>query len=445
MTDIRNLLEDKDLRFIFVGGKGGVGKTTTSSALASQLAFNRKVLLISTDPAHSLSDAFRMDFSGVPQQVTGVPNLEVMEVNPTKFLRDELHQWKGLAESAGVEDLAEKIHYFQEWLSGVPGVDEATALSSVIDLIESGKYDTIVFDTAPTGHTLKLLQLPEIMQAGLTKLESWQSSLWSYWEMVRGKGQGVDVKKEVARRMRSYKHGIERVGKMLRDGKRTKFVVVCIAEFLSVSETCRLLQELKKHQVCASNVVVNQLVNEVLSDSDLAVLELNFPEEKEALLKKIKAVAGLSNARHAIQKKYLSVLKTAPEAAKLPIVEVPLLPSEITGPEKLLEFSEFLIPTNYRRPGERPQLLLNREEKKNVLYERSVELGFVPGEQIRLCNLHKSPQYNGNLGEVVKVSEDGRVVIRVRDSESNKFKVLSLKPDNLEVVSAKNDQDSEFL
>lgn len=446
MGDVRNLLEDKDLRFIFVGGKGGVGKTTTSSALASQLAFNRKVLLISTDPAHSLSDAFRMQFSGTPQQITGVPNLEVMEVNPTKFLKEELHQWTGLAESAGIEDLANKIHYFQEWLSGVPGVDEATALSSVIDLVESGKYDTIVFDTAPTGHTLKLLQLPEIMQAGLSKLESWQSSLWSYWEMVRGKGQAIDVKKEVARRIRSYKHGIERVGKMLRDSKRTKFVVVCIAEFLSVSETQRLLQELDKHKVCASNVVVNQLVNEVMSEEDISSIKNSLPKGKEYLWEKVKAVSLLSNARNAIQSKYLKVLKSSQEAQNLPIVEVPLLPSEITGPEKLLEFSQFLVPKNYRQPGQRPQLLIEREEKKNVLYERSVDLGFVPGEQIRLVNLHKSPQYNGNLGEVVKVSEDGRVVIRVKDNDSNKFKVLSLKPDNLELASRRSSScDDPFL
>ena len=442
MTDVTNLLEDSHLRFIFVGGKVGVVKTTTSSALASQLAFNRKVLLISTDPAHSLSDAFRMEFNGSPQAVPGIANLEVMEVNPTKFLKEELHGWAGLAESAGVEDLASKIHEFQDWLSGVPGVDEATALSSVIDLVESGKYDTIVFDTAPTGHTLKLLQLPAIMQAGLAKLENWQSTMWSYWEMVKGQGQAVDVKKEVASRIRQYKHGIERVGKMLKDAKRTKFVVVCIAEYLSISETRRLLQELKRHEVAASNVVVNQLVIYVLSAEDLQNLRSSLPKEKASLADKVEAVSALSNARNAIQQKYLGVLKSSPEAAKLRIVEVPLLPSEITGPVKLLEFSQFLIPQGYRQGAERPQPLSHREEKANLLYERSVDMGFVEGEKVVLCNLNKSPHYNGKVGEIVKVSEDGRVVIRVKDPETNKFKVLSLRPDNLAVMKP---GDEKFL
>jgi arsenite-transporting ATPase len=435
MGDIKNLLEDQNLRFIFVGGKGGVGKTTTSSALAAQLAFSRKVLLISTDPAHSLSDAFRMEFSGTPQSVPGIPNLEVMEVNPTKFLKDELHDWADLAAAAGVEDLSGKIHDFQEWLSGVPGVDEATALSSVIDLVEHGTYDTIVFDTAPTGHTLKLLQLPAIMQAGLAKLENWQSTMWGYWEMVKGQGQAVDVKKEVARRIREYKHGIERVGKMLKDSKRTKFVTVCIAEFLSISETRRLLHELARHGVAASNVVVNQLVQEVLSDSELGELSVCLKNNAN-LLDRVKAVSALSSARHAIQQKYLKTLKESREAAGLPVVEVPLLPSEITGPEKLLEFSRFLVPAGYN--AARPELLVNRVDKASTLYERSIELGFVEGERVRLCNLSKSPHYNGCVGDIVKVSEDGRVVIRVKDPESGKFKVLSLKPENLQVYTEQN-------
>ena len=84
------------------------------------------------------------------------------------------------------ESLEEKIHQFQDWLSGIPGIDEATALSSAIEHIESGEYDIIVFDTAPTGHTVKLLGLPDILQVGLDKLESWSTTVWGYWETFKG-------------------------------------------------------------------------------------------------------------------------------------------------------------------------------------------------------------------------------------------------------------------
>jgi arsenite-transporting ATPase len=136
--------------------------------IACQLAYDRKVLLISTDPAHSLSDAFRLDFGdGEPHAIPSVPNLHVMEVNPETNLQDEIKAWAEMAKAAGMDEMTEKVKEFQEWLSGVPGIDEATALTSVIGHIEDGSYDTIVFDTAPTGHTLKLLQLPVILQAGL--------------------------------------------------------------------------------------------------------------------------------------------------------------------------------------------------------------------------------------------------------------------------------------
>ena len=186
MANARAIVEDKDLKFLFVGGKGGVGKTTTSSSIACQLAYDRKVLLISTDPAHSLSDAFRLDFgNGEPHEIPGVPNLHVMEVNPETNLKDEIQAWAEMAQQAGMDELTSKVSEFQEWLSGVPGIDEATALTSVIGHIESGTYDTIVFDTAPTGHTLKLLQLPAILQAGLDKLQSWQAKIWDVWSVMK--------------------------------------------------------------------------------------------------------------------------------------------------------------------------------------------------------------------------------------------------------------------
>jgi arsenite-transporting ATPase len=440
MNDITNLLQDKELKFIFVGGKGGVGKTTSSSALASQLAYTRRVLLISTDPAHSLSDAFRMEFDSNPRRIPGIANLEVMEVNPTKVLKEELSEWFDLAESAGINDFVGKISEFQEFLSSLPGIDEATALSSVISLVESGKYDTIVFDTAPTGHTLKLLQLPKVMQAGLQKLESWQSTIWGYWEVIKGQGQAVDVKKEVARRIKSYKHGIERVGMMLRDSRRTKFVVVCIAEYLSISETRRLLQELRRHQVSAGNVIVNQLITQTLSEPDIA--QLRSIVKPSPLLEKIEAVSALTSARNAIQTKYLQQLKESQEARGLGIIEVPLLPSEITGPGKLLEFSLHLIPQGFRSDSEiiqGPAVITERDDEGSVLYgDAESEPSFTEGEKVVLINLNKSPQYNGRIGEVIKMSEDGRVVIRVKDPSSNKFKVLSLRAENLESAPSAN-------
>jgi len=383
------LIQNDKLKFVFVGGKGGVGKTTSSSAIAAQLSLsltstnkNRRVLLISTDPAHSLSDAFRMTFSNVPTPILpDLPNLEVMEVNPAETMKAELSGWAELAKELGYDPeskeedsaggIGEKIHSFHEWLSGVPGIDEATALSSAIEHIESGRYDLIVFDTAPTGHTLKLLELPKILQVGLDKLESWQATLWGYWEMMKGLAGGGQadpgLKERVAGKLRDYKASIGRVSTMITDKVKTRFVVVCIAEYLSISESRRLLSELDRFEVLASHVVVNQLVMDYLDTQEMKELEQTIAavagrgEDGGPVLEKALAAAKLTSARHAIQSKYLNELKQSPEVRRitdpldpqktnriagadpLTVLEVPLLPNEVTGPKAILEFSQLLV------------------------------------------------------------------------------------------------------
>ena len=442
MGYLDKLVENKELSFVFVGGKGGVGKTTTSSALACQLAFDRKVLLISTDPAHSLSDAFRQTFSGEPQGVPGVPNLEVMEVNPESYLKSEISSWAHIADQAGMTDgdLVKQIEDFQHWLVGIPGVDEATALSSVIGLIESGTYDVIVFDTAPTGHTLKLLQLPEIMQIGLNKIESWQSTLWNYWDMVKtvGTQNPAHLKRQVASRIRTYKYGIEKVGAMLKDSQRTAFVVVCIAEYLSISESQRLLQELAKHKVNATHVVVNQLILDTVQDAEALELQEAL-KSKPNLLAKVESAVKLCQARSAIQMKYFSALTAFPETRQLEIVKVPLLPREITGPEALLQMSAYLIPPTYRHGQARPDQLIGRVIHTKELYETK-NTTCMEGDEVFIIGLSKSPHYNGRKATVVKVTEDGRVAVRFLE-EGGKYKVLSLKAENVELA----DETSKFL
>jgi arsenite-transporting ATPase len=360
------ILNDHDLKFVFVGGKGGVGKTTSSSALAMQLSYDRKVLLISTDPAHSLSDAFRCQFSNEPTTVPEAPNLDVMEVNPEANLQGEIAKWADMAAQVGFDELTSKVAEFQEWLTGIPGIDEATALSSVIGLIESGTYDTIVFDTAPTGHTLKLLQLPSIIQMGLDKLENWQATVWNAWQSIKQaaggeKDKAAAMRDMVKERLQEYKKGITKVGAILTDPKRTSFVVVCIAEFLSISESQRLLRELVKFNVAVSHVIVNQLMQGCVVPEQLeaarALLSGALSGTNEALLRQMNTSITICNARASIQTKYLGELRASPEAEGITVVELPLLASEVTGAPALLDFSQRMVADGYR--GKAPSALVD--------------------------------------------------------------------------------------
>ena len=457
------------LKFLFVGGKGGVGKSTTSSAIATLLATKcaKRVLLVSTDPAHSLSDVFRRTdepFGNVPTspEPDRVANLHVMEIDPTETMKKELAKWASLASAiAGTDEsgsdaassaseLVTKIHNFQEWLSGIPGIDEATALSAAVRYIESGNYGIIVFDTAPTGHTLKLLQMPDILQVGIERLQSWQGTLWGYYEAIKGftSGGGVatarkktEAKAEISKMLEEYKRGIQKVAHMLQDQQRTRFAVVCIAEYLSVAETRRLLQELKKNRVNASHIVVNQLVIEnALSDAELHELEglaeVGTLQLNRTLLGKTVHACKLTTARRKIQEKYLDQLKICPETQDIlnGICEAPLLPEEVTGIDALTRFGELLVcePPNL---GEAKKNLAKRTLAEDELGTK-VGDGDSPtvGDPVMVVGLAKSEQYNGLEGVVISDLdlETGRYGIKV-DCDG-KEKKLALQRQNLHVI-----------
>jgi len=164
-ASLRNVVEQKSLQWIFIGGKGGVGKTTTSCCLSIQLAKVRgKVLVVSTDPAHNLSDAFAQKFGKDPTQVAGYDNLFCMEIDPEVDIGDELAE---LGDDAGASGIASLMG---DLTKAVPGIDEAMSFAELMKQVQSMDYDVIVFDTAPTGHTLRLLSFPSTIGAAMDKV-----------------------------------------------------------------------------------------------------------------------------------------------------------------------------------------------------------------------------------------------------------------------------------
>ena len=283
---IPEYLQNIDLRLIIFGGKGGTGKTTMASSAAVHLArfhhHNKKVLVISIDPAHSLSDSFDLPIGDkvtpicycpkskvksqekdltldVGPQTSNCANLFARELDATR-LADKFKQ----KNEAMIKKLADRGTYFDrqdiaEFFNlSLPGMDEVMAIIEMANIFRERSYDVLILDTAPTGHTVRMLSLPDQMQKWIEVMDLMQHK--HHYMAVHFTGKRY-IKDECDIFLQNLSSDIGRVKKLLSNRETTRFVPVTIPEPMSIYETKRLISSLEKMNVPMKEIVVNRVVD----------------------------------------------------------------------------------------------------------------------------------------------------------------------------------------
>ena len=250
-------LENNDLKLIILGGKGGVGKTSCAIATALELAANFKTLLISTDPAHSLSDCLEQYIGFNVVKVHGTGNLSAIEVVAEKalsaFKAEHQNQMKKLLETSTNLD---NDDIDQMLTLTIPGIDEVMSFKTIIDFIEEGNFDKYVVDTAPTGHALRLISSPKLLDEWIKVAAKMR---WKYRYMVTS-FSGSYHQDEVDTFLFNLKKTVKRIESLLRDKTKCEFIPVCIPEAMAIMETERLLSDLHKSEIIPRQLIVNNVM-----------------------------------------------------------------------------------------------------------------------------------------------------------------------------------------
>lgn len=317
------LLEALRRPMLFVGGKGGVGKTSVASALAlARARSGERVLVVSTDPAHNLGHLWRREVGDTPVRLADPAGgaLDGVEIDPESAIRRHL----AAVERTMLRLLPEQQHAAArahlERARDAPGSHESAVLERVAELAELGsaEYDAVIFDTAPSGHTLRLLALPGQLAGWTETLLRNRDRSERFSAAMRGltgrEDPEVAAHAELRRTLQRRRDRFESLQQAISDPTRTGFAIVFTAEALPVAETLEVVESLRGMRVDVAALIANRR-----SPADAGDLLRTRRIAEDGHLARVRAMV-----------------------ADVDLLEVPLVAGELTGIDALAELANLL-------------------------------------------------------------------------------------------------------
>jgi len=297
-------------RVLMFGGKGGVGKTTSSAATALHFARRGlRTLIISSDLTPSLSDIFETDIGPTERPIPGVENLYGLEIDPDEVMR----RWKEkfgpevYAAASALVDLP--YDEVVDYVAMAPGIQEEFMLDYILERIRDRRYDLIVWDTAPAGDTLRLLGLPQRFLEHLRVAPKVYLEVRDTFKLSRTPFLEI---------IESWKELSEQTIRFFTDPENVEFIMVTIPEALGVYQSRRVMRDLRRHGLTVRYLIVNDVIREP---------DCEFHRQ-----------------RWEMQQRYIRQLREELDDG-LTLVELPLLPYEVKGVERLAEVEGHLFGT----------------------------------------------------------------------------------------------------
>ena len=252
-----------DKRILFFGGKGGVGKTTCSAAVALAASrTGRRVLLVSTDPAHSTSDIFERPFTSEEREI--LPNLFGLEIDAAFEAGRYVADVKAQVAKMFSPSVLGAAHRQIDLAASMPGVGDVALFERLTQIVAAREsaYDLVVFDTAPTGHTVRLLQMPELLRTWIDALAGQRRRAVERDRAreVDDSGSTEDEPDPIVVALARRRQRLEEVRTRLVEHRDTSFVLVLVPERLPIEESARAAAALGESGIDVGSLIVNRVL-----------------------------------------------------------------------------------------------------------------------------------------------------------------------------------------